>query len=498
MAMAAFRGRIVAVLTGLFCATAAYGVWHAVAYNLEPFGAGRASVAAVPITAILLVATGLLWNHLRTIASAAAARLILVGDARWLCGVIALAAILRILWCAAFPPTQSSDAYLYFSMARQLAEERTFVILTQYDTWTRVTYATWPPGLPLALAPLMWLFGPHPWVPVLMNLLLTSVVILGVHQLAGRVAGAGASRLAGAAIALSPNLIMLSGQASKEMLVLALLTTAAALLIVDLERGQNPWRLLGIGACMGGCALTQPSLLLAVPIPAAVVWVCSGAWRRSFQALLLTLAAAAAVIAPWTIRNALVLGEFVVVSTGGGSVLYRANHDQANGGYLHLGEDIPYERLPETEQDRLLRRDALRWILENPGKFAHLVFLKNREYLGDDSGGAYNSMKRGSDIHGTPYILAKGLSNLLWVAVLLGLVFITARRHSGTEVAERGLLLLLSMMWMYLLAMHSFAESGSRHHLALTGLIVAFIAAGLSKEAVVSRGNLSPAFYRQA
>jgi hypothetical protein len=85
-------------------------------------------------------------------------------------------------------------------------------------------------------------------------------------------------------------------------------------------------------------SLAQPSMLL-FPIAMAVA---IRAQCAQFRPLALRLAvitlAMAAVIAPWSMRNYSILKEFVVISTNGGDVFYRANNPLATGGYVQRGE----------------------------------------------------------------------------------------------------------------------------------------------------------------
>ncbi|MHC4916516.1 MAG: hypothetical protein ACYTGB_13600, partial [Planctomycetota bacterium] len=89
---------------------------------------------------------------------------------------------------------------------------------------------------------------------------------------------------------------------------------------------------------------------------------------------------AAAVIAPWAIRNRVVLGETVILSTMGGQALFEGCSENATG-----VPDVPgtvgvrvrgIESLSETELSSELRRDAWHWIRSNPGKFARLAAVK--------------------------------------------------------------------------------------------------------------------------
>jgi hypothetical protein len=481
--VAGMRLGLCLMLGGAWAATSIYGAWHTIAYNAGPFLGETMllEIGAAVATAGLLVLLLCLRRLGMPVLAGIFRWLDRGGEGLWLTGLLLLAITLRVAWCLAVPPVQVSDTALYFQLGEALASGNPYRIETPYPTWTRVTWASWPPGLPLALAPVIWLFGANGFVPLLLNLLLISVTLVASYALTGRIADRSAARLVGLAIAASPNLVMLSGQASKELLALALVTAAAALIWDRPFRDIRAGRILLAGACQGACLLTQPAFILLPALPAVVLWLSGDAWRQIVRALVLTIAGAVVVVGPWTVRNALVLGEFVLVSTGGGSILYRANHDQANGGYLSLGEGLPYERLPEVEQDRRLRHEAMQWIRDNPGRFASVVFLKHRNYLGDDSSGPYSSLKRSNAIGDIRYVLSKGLTNGIWLAALLLLGLLVPAALAEGRFATSVFSIHVALLWMYLFAVHTLAESGGRHHLALTGLLLVFLVAELRR-----------------
>jgi 4-amino-4-deoxy-L-arabinose transferase-like glycosyltransferase len=488
------RSVLVSLLGLGFAGSAAYGAWHAVAYNAEPF-LGTGPVLEIGAALVTLAALALLLSlapRLLPMLRGGLARLERGADAPWIAGLILLALGLRLGFSLLVPPVQVSDAALYVQMAERLAAGQGYEIATVYPSWTRITYASWPPGLPFALTPILWLVGPHPLAPLLLNLVLAAVTLAAGYALAERVGGPAVARLAGLGFALSPNLVAMSGQASKELLLVALVTAAAWLVLGRADAPAARWRVVLAGGCIGGCALAQPAYMFAPVLPAFVAWLAGRSLREAALILALTLAGAAVVVAPWTARNWAVLGEPVLISTGGGSVLYRANHDLGNGGYLDLGEDLPHERLPETEQDRLLKQAAMAWIAENPGHFAWLVFLKHRNFLGDNAVGVYAAMGRLNNVDRTLYAAAKGATNLLWFATLLLLAVLAFRalRRGPPD----GIRLWFMLLWFYLLSVHSLTESGSRHHIALSMLLAIWLALELREASrVVTREAPLPA-----
>jgi hypothetical protein len=130
-----------------------------------------------------------------------------------------------------------------------------------------------------------------------------------------------ATAVAGGIAALSPLWFQSDATLMPETLTALL---AAGVLLVAHQRPTTR-TLLGLGALCGLAALARTDagvLLLAVAVPTA---------RRRAA---IPIAAAALVVAPWVVRDAIRLDAFVPISTNAGSVLDGANCDATYGGPL--------------------------------------------------------------------------------------------------------------------------------------------------------------------
>ncbi|MGH2803068.1 MAG: hypothetical protein ACRDL4_08490, partial [Thermoleophilaceae bacterium] len=133
-----------------------------------------------------------------------------------------------------------------------------------------------------------------------------------------------------------------------------------------------------IGVAVGVAALTRGEGLLLLAVP-PVVWWGTLARRELLLRTAVTTLAAVLAIAPWTIRNAFVVDAFVPVSTNSAQTFWAGHNPTANGGatyargeiYAEL-QDLPPERF-EVEQARLLRREALEYMVENPLRELSLI-----------------------------------------------------------------------------------------------------------------------------
>jgi hypothetical protein len=117
---------------------------------------------------------------------------------------------------------------------------------------------------------------------------------------------------------------------------------------------------------------------------------------------------------------------------------------------------------------------GLEWIRDNPAGFLALAVKKQILFLGDDSNGALETLRRQRSTTAL-YVVHKALSNLYWLGVwaliLLALLLQPKLYHGPAP-------LLLALPLLYLLSIASVFESGTRHHVPVIGLL-AILASGL-------------------
>jgi hypothetical protein len=458
-------------LHGLFALTMAYAAFAVFALNVDTADRRDETLAllagvsgAVPI----LIAAWLMRHALRAHAARLVVWLAAVPPRRMLGLAWLLGLALRVAWVAIVPPAPASDGAAYHALALRLAAGEEYV--------SAGLRAYWPPGLPLALTPWILALGDRPVLPLLHNLVLFTLALVAARHLARRLAGDAAAAITVLLLATWPSHVMSSGLVTKELQVLALVTIALALYPTRAAFGRTAFA----GFAFGLAALTQPALLLA---PVAVVVfeaLRASAWRVATIRLAVFLVAFAAAIAPWTARNAMVFGRFVPVTSTSGFALFIGNNDRAWGGWIDLaaiGDPALDQRRDELGAGRVALERAVGWIEANPARVAALALRKQQLFLGDDSDGAFNALKRGLGIDGPAYIVAKSMAIAFWLALCVALlVFLAAAWHArrGGLPAFGALPLLL---FFYLLSLHSLVESGSRHHIAVSGALAALLGA---------------------
>ena len=229
------------------------------------------------------------------------------------------------------------DAQTYLEQARRIADgdllggDRAF--------WQ-------PPMFPYFLAAFAWLFGDGLFVAVrVAHAVLGAISCLFLHRLALRVLAPTPAAVVAVAMALYGPLVYFEG----ELLSVALEVFLYLLLLVTLANARErpePWWWLAAGAVGGLAALTRPNillflLLLAVALPFLQPRQPVG---RCIRRLLAAGLGLACVVAPVTWRNAVVGGEFVLISANGGANFYIGNNANADSTVaIHPGQH--WERL---------------------------------------------------------------------------------------------------------------------------------------------------------
>lgn len=349
----------------------------------------------------------------------------------------ALLLALRVL-AIACDVTPSSDADWYFARAAMLADGRGYLANNGLPT------AYWPPGWPMALSLAFRLFGPGTLAVGLFNLAcaaLSGWLLLDLgRRLFGSEAGA---RLALFAYAVYPNAVLYVPLALTEVFYTAMLLAGCWLLVA--RTGPGATALAGL--VFGMATLVKAQTLVVVPLVFAIaLWREPDALRRlpgvAARAVLL-LAAAAAVVAPWTLRNHRELGAWVAVSTNGGITLLTGNNDSAQGGFT---PEDPVVRaldartdLDELGYDAEARRLGMAWIRANPDRFAALAPRKLVRLWGPDGEGVWAYETGSPAWRAAPWAFtALRLVNQAWYVALLALFAAAFLVQARRRLAEQG------------------------------------------------------------
>lgn len=288
------------------------------------------------------------------------------------------------------------DEQEYLALALNLAAGRGFTRdLPGAFEGPSVEHFARPPLYPCFLAGLLRLAG-QPLdrlpasVPPVVQVVQAGVGTCGVWLvalLAGRVAGARGRRTAAWMAAVYPPLVWLPAYALSETIYSPLALACGWYLgtVLDGPAGGDRRRdgvaALSAGILAGLAALARSSALAFAGLGAIFL-----ASRRRHALALALLAGAAAVIAPWTVRNAAVFGRPILVAADGGVNIWIGNHPLATGeGDLaanpalkaaHVAFRDRLANLTPEEREPYYYRAALAWVAEHPGAWLRLTVRK--------------------------------------------------------------------------------------------------------------------------
>ncbi len=265
------------------------------------------------------------------------------GDHRRLAALVGGAFLVRIVYMLEsrsgnpFFDAPVVDAQSYMDLARVIVA----------GDWLAGDAPFWqPPGFPYLLAALLSLFGDSVFTAVrVTHALLGAGSTWLVFRLGQRACGTSTATLAACFTALNGPLLYFEGELLSVALEVFLNLAFLLALVRAVESDRLPaWAMAGLIA--GAAAITRPNILLFVVIAAMVHLfraTLDNRWRVGGR-LAIAAAGLLVIIAPVTIRNAVVGGEFVLVSANGGVNFHLGNHARQDS-MVAIHPGIHWERL---------------------------------------------------------------------------------------------------------------------------------------------------------
>lgn len=270
---------------------------------------------------------------------------------------------------------------------------------------------------------------------------------------------------AGFAYALFRSLIVYTRAIMTETLFVFLLLLFLWMLLLALRKRLKTLA-AAAGVALGLAALTRPTVILFLPF-LVVAWAVYDfrRLRRALKILSVAFVFMAFAIAPWTIRNALVLGAFVPVSTNFGANLLIGNNPEATGRYTPTPKRFALAEPTEIERDQYCREQAILFIRDNPIRFLRLCgkrlriayFLAEKESCEDDILAGKNIGE--IPLPGNPRIPVLSISAIWHLSVagqILCLIFLAARCRLALFARLHHVpLFVITILLAYLLAFHA-------------------------------------------
>ena len=426
-----------------------------------------------------------------------------------LIGILALGLGLRLVYAAEGRDYRPPDARVYEQIAENLYRDGEFSARGPQTPRLYQPSSTYSPGLPLFAAGVYGLSGGvHlELARIALALLGAATVWLG-YLIGRRLSGPVAGLVAATAIAVYPALLEYHGLLLTEPLGAFLLAAAVLCLLRARDEPGLAWW-IGAGALLGALALVRAEyLLVAILAPALALawsWRQTG-FRAAFAGPLATVLAAALVLAPWTIRNLVVLDDLVPVSTGGGKVLFIGTYLDADGDGSEL-RALLLERRPALRA-RLARAgppsDPDRYVLErlladlaqqahpeldNDAALRRLGWRNLRDAIADRP--LDLSAMLATKAYATWTDPARGVMGPTpWRVFQLGLLVLALLGLATLALARRFEALLLGLILLYVTAVAALLIASPRRALIPLPLICALAGVGLAFAFAFARERL--------
>jgi len=377
-------------------------------------------------------------------------------------GLLVLALILRLIYLSHlkindpsfYLPPDGTDMLTYHNYALQILN----------GTFGKEPYYYGPLYF-YFLALVYKIFGVDPYIARLIQMLLGVATSLLIYLIARRVFNK-ATALISIFISIFYGMFYLhEGVLLLESLA-TFLNTLSIFLLLRIEDNPSYKNIIPAGIAIGLSALARANILLFVPF--ILIWLLIVKPQKGLQlkrfgflcsVILLT-------ISPCTIRNYLVSGKFVLISTNGPVNLWIGNNPYATGEFTHPPSEYSdkISRKVGEKGDKAYIEEVARFAKEYPAQFIGLLFKKFLLF--------WDSTEIANNIN---YELYKDLSWILKI-VILGFGLIGSLALLGIFLSlkawRKNLLLYLSILSFMFTTVLFFITA--RHRIPIISLLIPF------------------------
>lgn len=349
----------------------------------------------------------------------------------WAAAVFLVALAGRIgFWLLSDQPLLYRHQHYYFDGGLKIAlHPQPFHYVLTSDDWRSWVGWTIAPLYYVFEGAVFLLFGPHLAPLRLVQCLMGAATAVAVASLARSVVGPRGA-WAGVAYALYASALELPCWTLTENLFLTLLMVGMACVVASLERpglALPAWGGVLIG--LASTARSVPSAFL--PVLAAWRWLYQRERPRRWRAPMMMVLCAAAMIAPWIVRNSILVGRLAPMDTTGYENFWYFNHFVGRPAFEEQLRIISSQPSMEQRQQMALRF-ALKGIVRNPWRLVDKSIANFWHFLRPE--GLHNLLARERSIepwrHAFTIVLEDAFLALLIPPLL---VFVLAGRPSPSR-----------------------------------------------------------------
>lgn len=370
-------------------------------------------------------------------------------DLAFALALFAFALALRAVVVLAFGVAPTWDGAFYHRGALSIAEGNGY---SEPALVGRAPWSHYPVGYSAFIGAVYAVFGSAQAIAPLANSVVGALTASLAFLLAFDMLGRRRARVAGVLAALHPGLVLYCVLVMTEPLAgfLVLLTGYLARVA-----GHKRFGGIASGVALAASAFVRPQSLLTGPL---LLLMFRGPLRRRLAQTALAGVTCVALLAPWTIRNCVVLDGCALVSTNGGwnlaiGALSETGRFRAltpEDGCVGVDGAVAQDRCWRERGWEAIRRDPWKWLGHIPDKLRHT-------YNHESFAVAYIAEARPSewDRDHTWHVMnvMTSLHHALMLAAALGLVARFSRRRSREQWGPIALLVALVLFSAYALSL---------------------------------------------
>jgi len=421
--------------------------------------------------------------------------------------LLAGAAVRLLLWYGyRAEPLNIWDERDYHTLAANLLEHGEYTF-TPGGTPTSLR----PPLFPALVAGVYAVAGVGNYAAVRLVLAVLSLLTVAATYRLGRVITTPRVALwAAGLLCFYPSLLAHNNLLLTEVPFTFLLTVTCMLVVRTFQCGSVGLA-FAAGATLGLAALTRSVVWLAPPCVAGfLMFVWPTGRVRGLAAGAALMAAFAATIAPWSVRNTRLQETFVAIDVMGGRNFMMGNYrytpsyrswdaisiEWERSWCCEVDETYPLEmRETQGQLDRLALGLGLKFVREHPGLTAQRAVVKfldfwglEREVLGGAGLGEFGRV---------PRLVRLGVAGVVTLAYIAAL-FLAVFGVAFAPPADRPAHWLLLCVIAFVCGLHTLAFGHPRYHLPVMPLVLAYAAAALVHARAIGRRRRRPAFWLAA